>query len=194
MTNRLVLAALLVLPGVAPAASWKVDPAHSAASFTVRHLMISNVKGEFGKPSGAVEFDRADPSKTKIDATIDIATLTTREPDRDKHLKSPDFFDIEKFPVMKFRSTSVHAAGSGKLKLTGDLTIHGVTKEVTFDVDGPTPEIKDPWGNSRIGATATTKVNRKDFGLIWNKALDGGGVMIGDEVTVTLDVELVQAK
>jgi polyisoprenoid-binding protein YceI len=186
------MAAVLTLTSLASAASWEIDPAHSSATFSVRHMMISNVRGEFAKVTGNVVHDPKSPGAASVDATIDVSTLNTRELKRDADLKSENFFDVAKYPTMSFKSKKVAPAGTGKLKLTGDLTIHGVTKEVTFDVDGPTAEVKDPWGNIRIGASATTKINRKDFGMTWNKALDTGGVMVGDEVTITLDVEMVK--
>ena len=188
----LPLAGLLFGAGAAQASSWEIDGSHSSAQFAVRHLMVSNVRGEFGKVTGTVNFDEKDPSKSTVQATIDATTINTRDEKRDGHLKSPDFFDVAKFPTLSFKSKKVAAAGAGKFKVTGDLTIHGVTKEVVLDVEGPAPEKKDPWGNVKSGATATTKINRKDFGLTWNKSLDGGGVVVGDEVSITLDVELLK--
>lgn len=177
-----------VKPGIT---TWNIDPAHSNAQFSVRHMMISNVKGEFTKVSGKAQFDQHNPSAGfSVEATIDVSTINTREPDRDKHLKSPDFFDAEKYPTITFKSKRAQKSSDG-LKLTGDLTIHGVTREVTLDVEGPTPPTKDPWGNARIGASATTKINRKDFGLTWNQALETGGILVGDEIKITIDVELV---
>ena len=170
---------------------YQIDSAHSSAQFTVRHMMISNVRGEFGKVSGAVIYDAANPANSKADASIEVASINTREPQRDAHLKSADFFDVEKFPLIAFHSKEFSAHG-GEWKLKGDLTIHGVTHEVSLDVDGPTPEHKDPWGNLRIGATATGKLSRKDFGLTYNAALEAGGVLIGDEVKLTIDLEAVR--
>ena len=180
-------AALFVAPSLA--ATWNIDSAHSSAQFSVKHLMIATVRGEFSKMAGTIEFDGKSIASIKVDATIDATTVTTREPKRDAHLKSADFFDVEKFPTIIFKSKKAVAAGPGKFKLTGDLTMHGVTKEVTLDVDGPTTEIKDPWGNVKIGASATTKINRKEFGVSWNGNLDNGGVVVGDEVTITIDLE-----
>ena len=170
--------------------TWKIDPAHSNAQFSVRHLMISNVKGEFTQVSGQIDFDSQNPEALSAEATIDVSTINTREPDRDKHLRSADFFDVANFPAISFKSKKA-AKGHGGLKLTGDLTIHGITHEVTLDVQGPTTPVKDPWGNTRVGASATTKINRKDFGLTWNQALETGGVLVGDEIRITVDVELV---
>ena len=156
-------------PAVKPAiTTWNIDPAHSSAHFSVRHMMISNVRGEFTKVTGKAQFDPQNPSKGfSVEATIDVNTINTREADRDQHLKGPDFFDVEKYPSITFKSTGAEH-GARDLKLRGDLTIHGITREVTLDVEGPTPPTKDPWGNTRIGASATTKINRKDFGLTWN--------------------------
>jgi polyisoprenoid-binding protein YceI len=170
--------------------TWNVDPSHSNAQFSVRHLMISNVKGEFSKVTGQVRFDPDKPENLSAEASIDVSTINTREHDRDNHLKSPEFFDVEKYPTITFKSKSAER-GSDGLKLKGDLTIHGVTREVTLDVEGPTPPTKDPWGNIRAGASATAKINRKDFGLTWHQALETGGVVVGDEVKLTIDVELV---
>ena len=168
--------------------SWTIDSAHSAAQFSVRHLMVSTVRGDFSGLKGSVQFDPKDLSKTAVEATIDVATVNTREPNRDKHLKSADFFDVEKFPAMTFKSKSVAKAGNN-LRLTGDLTLHGVTRTVVFDVEGPTPEVNA--GRAiKSGATATAKISRKDFGMTWNRAIEAGGVTVGDEVTITIDVEL----
>jgi len=172
---------------------WNLDPAHTTAEFKVRHMMITNVKGQFKPVTGVVTIDEIDVTKSHVEASIDAATIDTREPDRDTHLKSADFLDVEKFPTLTFASTRVTRAGEGELKVEGDLAIHGVTKRVTFAVEGPTPPGKDPWGNTRIGFSATTKINRKDFGLTWNAALETGGILVGDEVTITLDVEAVKA-
>jgi polyisoprenoid-binding protein YceI len=177
---------------VAPQTQWQLDPAHSAAHFSVRHLMISNVRGEFTKLTGSAQINPADLAKSTVEVTIEAGSLSTREPQRDEHLRSPDFFDVAKFPTLTFRSKRIEALGPEDFKLTGDLTIHGVTKQVTFDVEGPTPSVKDPWGNVRAGITASTKVNRKDFGLVWNAVTEAGGVVVGDEVKITVDAELIQ--
>jgi len=168
--------------------TYQIDPAHSAAHFTVRHMMIANVHGEFSKVSGTFTNDPENPSNSSIDATIEVASLRTNDPDRDQHLKSPDFFDSEKYQQITFRSKSV-TAEDGELVVRGDLTIHGVTREVTLRVEGPSPEAKDPWGNVRVGATATGKINRKDFGLGWNVALEAGGVLVGEEVKMSIDAQ-----
>jgi polyisoprenoid-binding protein YceI len=153
--------------------------------------MISTVRGEFHGVNGTVVWDDGDPSKSSVNVTIDATTVDTQEPGRDSDLKSPNFFDVAKFPTITFKSTKVEAAGPGKLKVTGDLTIHGVTKQVVLDATAPKSPIKDPWGMTRTAASGSTKVNRKDFALVWNKNLDGGGVMIGDDVAITLDVEMI---
>jgi polyisoprenoid-binding protein YceI len=177
----------------AAATNYTIDPAHSAVHFKIRHMMISNVRGHFGKVSGSVRFDAAHPENSSVTAEIDVSTINTREPDRDAHLKSPDFFHVEQHPVMTFQSTKVTPAGSGEYKVTGNLTIRGVTKEVTMHVEGPTPEAKDPWGNTRSGAEAKLKINRKDFGLTWNQVLEAGGVLVGEEVEVDIEAELIKA-
>jgi len=171
--------------------TWKIDPAHSNAQFSVRHLMISNVKGEFTRVSGQVRFDPDRPQSLSVEATIDVGTINTREPDRDTHLKSADLFDVTNHPAITFKSQRAEKGPDG-LKVAGDLTIRGVTREVTLEVDGPTPPMKDPWGFTRVGASATTRINRKDFGLTWNQALETGGVLVGDEVRISIDVELVE--
>jgi len=172
--------------------AWRIDTAHSAAQFAVRHLMVSTVRGHFGKLSGSVVYDTANLAQASVEATVDVASVDTREPKRDAHLKSPDFFDVEKFPTMTFKSTKVERAGEGKLKLTGDFTLHGVTKQVVFDVEGPSAPIAGPGGSQRIGAAATAKISRKEFGMTWNRMIEAGGVTVGDEVTITLDLELVK--
>ena len=173
--------------------TWNIDPIHSHAEFKVRHLMISNVKGSFPKVSGALTLDDADLTQSQVEASIDVASIETRDAQRDGHLKSADFFDVEKYPKMTFKSTKVTVTDAEEGTVEGDLTIRDVTKPVVFKVEGPTPETKDPWGNMRIGAAATTKISRKEFGLTWNAALEAGGVMIGDEVTITIEVEFVKA-
>jgi polyisoprenoid-binding protein YceI len=173
--------------------TWNIDPVHSTAQFKVRHLMISNVKGEFTNLSGKLELDVANISNSRVEASIDAATINTREADRDTHLKSADFFDVEKFPKLTFKSDRISKKSDGELTVEGDLTIHGVTRKVIFDVEGPSSEAKDPWGNTRIGLSATTDINRKDFGLHWNAALEAGGVLVGEDVKITLDVEFIKA-
>jgi polyisoprenoid-binding protein YceI len=186
------LAAIFALPAPAATSTWQIDPQHSAAQFSVRHLAISTVRGGFSNVNGTVNFDDKDVSKSSVDVTIDVSTVDTREPNRDKDLKSDKFFDLAHFPAMTFKSKKVEQDGTGKLKITGDLTIRGVTKEVVLEVDGPTAAVKDPWGNQRAAVNATTKINRQDFGVKWNATMDNGGVVVGDEVSITIDAEMVQ--
>ena len=171
--------------------TYNIDTQHSSAQFKVRHMMIANVKGEFDKLSGTVEFDPANAALSSVEAKIDVNSISTRETDRDNHLKSADFFDAAQFPEIAFKSKKVAAAGSG-FKITGDLTIHGVTRPVTLSVEGPTPPQMDPWGNVRIGLEATTKIDRKDFGLTWNTALETGGILVGDTVHITIEAEFIK--
>jgi polyisoprenoid-binding protein YceI len=182
----------LTVPILASAATWTIDPDHSSVGFKVRHLMVSNVKGVFEKFTGTVELDDKDITKSRVEVTIDTNSINTSVQKRDEHLRSADFFDVSKYPAMTFVSKKVAKAGKDKLKVTGDLTLHGVTKEVVLAVEGPSKESKDPWGNVRRGASASTKINRKDFGLTWNKALETGGVVVGDEVIINLEVELIR--
>ena len=181
-------------PAAAPSvATYTIEPAHSSAHFKVRHLMIANVRGEFSKVSGTVKFDASNLVASSITAEIDVNSVNTREPDRDTHLKSADFFDAANYPTMKFQSKAVDADGPEAYKVTGDLTIRGVTHEVTLYVSGPTPEIKDPWGYTRRGAEAVTKISRKDYGLSYNPVLETGGVVVGDQIEISIEVELVKA-
>jgi polyisoprenoid-binding protein YceI len=175
-----------------PQITYEIDPVHSSVHFSVRHMMVSSVRGEFSKLSGVIKYDPQNPANSSVEATIDASSINTRDPQRDAHLKSADFVDVEKFPVITFRSKRIEAQQGGG-KITGDLTVHGVTREVTLDVEGPTPEIKDPWGKQRIGASATAKVNRKDFGLTWNQALEAGGLLVGDEVKGNIEIEAVRS-
>ena len=186
------LAAVLSLPAGAATSNWQIDPAHSAAQFSVRHLAISTVRGAFSKVTGTAVLDDQDISKSTVDVTIDVASIDTRQPDRDKDLKSDRFFDAANFPTITFKSKKVEQTAPGKLKVTGDLTIRGTTKEVVLDVDGPTAPVKDPWGNQRVAVNATTKVNRQDYGVKWNATMDNGGVVVGDDVSIVIDVEMVK--
>jgi polyisoprenoid-binding protein YceI len=189
IVRSLSLAACLLAPVLGEAATWELDPVHSSIAFSIRHMMISSVRGQFRTFSGTATGDPSKPADATIEATIDAASIDTGNEKRDTDLKSPNFFDVEKFPKITFKSKKIESAGPGKAKVTGDLTMHGVTKEVVLDVEGPTAPIKDPMGNTKAGAHATTKINRKDFGITWNKAMDGGGIMVGDDVDVTIDVE-----
>ncbi|HEY3446833.1 MAG TPA: YceI family protein [Myxococcales bacterium] len=185
-------AVLLSVPVQALAADYDIDSAHSQVGFAVKHLMVSTVKGEFGKVSGTVSYDPKKPEATVLDVTIDTTSINTREAKRDGHLKSPDFFDTEKFATATFKSTKVQSAGKGKLKVTGDLTIKGITKPVTLEVTGPSAEAKSPWGQTVIAASAIGKVSRRDFGMTWNKTLDGGGLLVGENVDLSIDAELIK--
>lgn len=194
MFNRArVIAAFIALVALVPvtgrADTYEIDASHTSVQFSVRHMMISNVRGEFTRLSGKAVGDVANPMAAVVEATIEAASIDTRNEERDDHLRRPDFLDAAKFPTLTFKSTKVEKAGGG-WKLTGDLTLHGVTKPVVLDVTNVTPPVKDPWGNTRIGAQATTKINRQDFGIVFNKALDGGGVLVGDEIAITIDVEV----
>ena len=171
---------------------WNIDPSHSHAEFKVRHLMISNVKGSFPKVSGVLTLDEDDLTKSRVEALIDVASVETRDAQRDGHLKSADFFDAEKFPTITFKSSNIDSTGGADYAVTGDLTIHGVTKSVTFAVEDVSEPSKDPWGNHRIGLSATTKINRKDFGLTWNRALETGGVLVGEEVSISLEIQFIK--
>lgn len=173
--------------------AWKIDPAHAVAEFKVKHMMISNVKGYFAKVSGVLTLDEADLANSHVEATIDATSIETRDPQRDAHLKSADFLDVEQYPTLTFKSGHIRRIHDGELAVEGDLTIHGVTRKVGFTVEGPTSPTKDPWGNTRLGISASTKINRKDFGLTWNAALETGGILVGEEVTITLEVEFVKA-
>jgi len=186
--------ALLMLPTLALAATWNIDSDHSSTGFKVRHLMVSNVKGTFGKVQGIVNVDDQDISRSNVSATIETVSVDTGVVKRDTHLRGPDFLDVEKYPTMTFVSTKVVKHGMNGLRVTGNLTLHGVTRPVVLDVEGPSQMSKDPWGNFRRGASATTTISRKDFGLTWNKALETGGVVVGDEITISLEVEMVKAK
>jgi len=185
------LALVLTLAPAAQAQTWTIDAGHSGAHFAVRHMMVSTVRGDMGKVSGSITYDGKNLAAAAVDATIDVTAISTRDEKRDAHLKSADFFDVATYPTMTFKSKKVVPGADGSFKLVGDLTMRGVTKEVTLDVEALRPTVK--MGNgSRTGTTATTKVNRQDFGIKWSRALDGGGVVVGDEVTVTIDLELIQ--
>jgi len=188
-----VAALVLASPSLAFAAEYVIDSAHSAAQFSVKHMMVSNVRGTFSKVTGTANIDEKDLTRSTVEAVIDATTVNTNEPKRDEHLRSADFFDTAKYPTITFKSTKVEKAGQN-LKVTGDLTLHGVTRPVVLDVEGFTTEAKDQWGNTKRGGTATTKINRKHFGLGWNSVLETGGVAVGEEVAITLDLELNKKK
>jgi polyisoprenoid-binding protein YceI len=173
--------------------TWKIDPAHSAAEFKVKHMMISNVKGKFHGISGVLSLNEADITKSTVEASIPLSGLTTGDEQRDGHLKSQDFFEIEKYPAMTFKSTEVRKAGSTEFAVVGELNLHGVSRNVSFAVEELSAPGKDPWGNMRLGLEATTRINRKDFGLTWNSALETGGVLVGDDVNITLDIQFIKS-
>ena len=187
MTNTTTLAA-----SQTSTTTWTIDPAHSIAEFKVKHMMIANVKGQFSKVSGSLFLDEANLANSHIETSIEAASIHTRDEQRDAHLKSADFLDVDKFPTLNFRSAAIDIIQDGELSVEGDLTIHGITHKVRFAVEGPTPPTRDPWGNTRVAISAVTKINRKDFGLTWNAALETGGILVGDDVTITLDVEFVK--
>lgn len=188
----LLVSSLTLLPTLAMAATWQIDPSHANIEFKVKHLMVAYVKGVFAKVEGTIEADDADLSKARVSVTIDTASINTNNAKRDEHLRSPDFFDVANFPAMTFVSKQIVAGGGTVSQVIGDLTIRGVTREVTLEVAELTPAIKDPWGNQRRGASASALINRKDFGLTWNKLLEAGGVAVGDEVKISLDLELIK--
>lgn len=192
MIATLGLAMVICGPGLAATSTWKLDPQHSSAQFSVRHMAISTVRGAFSKVTGTVLYDDQDATKSSVEVSIDASTVDTREPARDKDLRSDHFFDVEHFPAITFKSTKVEQVSPGKLKVTGNLTIRGVTKEVALDVDGPTAPVRDPYGNQRAAVNATTRINRQDFGVKWNATMDNGGVVVGDEVNITIDAEMIK--
>jgi polyisoprenoid-binding protein YceI len=187
------IALLASLSALAQTSNWNIDPAHSTAQFTVRHMGISNVTGNFTKLTGSVVLNEKDITQSQVSANIDVSSVDTRVEMRDKDLRSPNFFDVEKYPTIEFKSKRIVSSG-GKLQVIGDLTIHGTTREVTLDGDGPTPELTDPWGNSRRGFSATTTINRKDFNLVYNNLLKTGEAVIGDNVKIQIDAEMVKKK
>ena len=189
----LLTALIASFPALAQTVNWNIDPAHSTAQFTVRHLGISNVTGNFTKVTGTVALNDKDITQSQVSSSIDVNSINTRVEARDKDLKSPNFFDVEKYPTIEFKSKRI-VNSSGKLQAIGDLTIHGTTREVTLDVDGPTPELTDPWGNSRRGISATTTINRRDFNLVYNNLLKTGEAVVGDNVKIQIDAEMVKKK
>jgi len=189
----LALALFLALSATAQTSTWTIDPKHSTAQFTVRHLAISNVSGNFTNVTGTIDLNEKDITQSQVSAVIDVSSVDTRVSDRGKDLRSPNFFDVEKYPTIEFKSKRIVNSG-GKLQVIGDLTMHGTTREVTLDVDGPTPELNDPWGNVRRGFSASTTLNRKDFGLTYNHALKTGEAVVGDNVKIQIDLELIKKK
>ena len=190
--RSMILFYVLLIPVFTDAATWQIDPAHSSVGFMIRHLTVSNVKGNFNKAQGVVMIDDQDITSLRVEISIDASSVDTGHAQRDEHLRGPDFFDVAKYPTITFVSKKVSKTDMNRLRVEGELTIHGVTKAITVEVEGPTSEIKDPWGNFRRGATATSKINRRDFGITWNKVLDTGGLVVGDEVNIYVEVELVR--
>ena len=190
MTTATANATNAAAPGTVT--TWKIDPAHSAAEFKVRHMMISNVKGKFSGLSGVLKLDETDYTHATVEASIPVSSVNTGDEKRDGHLQSADFFDAEKFPAMTFKSTNIDSTGGADYEVTGDLTIHGVTKSIVLKVEDVSQPSKDPWGNHRLGLSGSAKINRKDFGVSFNSALETGGVLVGEEVTITLDVEFIK--
>src|ERR1700751_4045249 len=189
----LAICTLLATIASAQTSTWTIVPNHSTAQFTVRHLAISNVSGNFTKMTGSIVLNEKDLTQSQVNAVIDASSVDTRVADRDKDLRSPNFLDVEKYPTLEFKSKRIVNSG-GKLQMIGDLTLHGTTREVTLDVDGPTPELSDPWGNVRRGFSATTTINRKDYGVVWNNTLKTGEAVVGDNVKIQIDVEIVRKK
>ncbi|MBF0330034.1 MAG: YceI family protein [Nitrospirae bacterium] len=194
--KKLVLFALLLfvfaLPSLGLASTWQIDGDHSTVGFSVKHMMITNVKGVFERFSGKIVIDETNIAKSSVKAVIETGSINTRIQKRDDHLRSSDFLDTAVFPTMTFVSKKITASGKERLKITGDLTLHGITREVVLDVENLTEPVKDPWGKIRRGASATTKINRRDYGLTWNKAIETGGVLVGDEVAITIEIEMIK--
>jgi len=186
-------AALLLAPALAAASTWQIDPAHSSVQFAIRHLMVSTVRGTMGKVSGTLTLDETDVTRSTVTATVDASGIDTREAKRDEHLRSPEFLDTKKYPTITFTSTKVEKIEDGRYQVSGDLTLRGVTKPVVLTVEGSPAPINDPFGNTKLGGTAKTRINRQEFGVAWSKKLDAGGVVVGDDVDITIDVELVKA-
>ena len=177
-------------PTAATGTKWSIDPAHTSVTFGVRHMMVSTVRGEFQKVTGTVTWDPAQPEATTIEASLDVASINTREAQRDAHLKSADFLDVEKYPTIEFRSRGIGRSMAGGVEIVGELTIHGTTRVITLQVEGPTPEYKNPWGQTVMGASAKTTIKRSEFGMTWNTVLEAGGLLVGDDISIQLDVEL----
>jgi len=192
ITSIILTVALFIFPSMATASTWQIDPVHTNIQFSVRHMMISNVKGVFHKFTGAFEIDDKDITKSKASSVIDVNSIDTGIEKRDEDLRSANFFDVAKYPTMTFVSKRFSRTGANKFKMIGDLTIHGITREVALDIEGLETVVKDPWGNMRRGVTMTTKINRKDFGLTYNKVLETGGVVVGDEVAINIEVEMIK--
>jgi polyisoprenoid-binding protein YceI len=190
--RHIIVLLIVAQAALAQAVSWRIDTLHSSAQFSVKHMMISTVRGQFGGVKGTVVYDPKNPAATSVEATIDCSTVNTGEPKRDADLKTAEFFDVKKYPVMTFRSKRVDVAGEGKLKVTGDLTINAVTREVVLDLEGPSPQVRDTQGREKIGVSGETKISRKQFGILYNPVLESGGVVVSDEVKIALEIELIK--
>ena len=186
------LLALLAPALCAQVTSWRIDPLHSSAQFSVRHMMISTVRGQFGGVQGSVLYDSKNPAASSVEATISTSTVNTGQSERDADLKTAEFFDVERYPVMKFKSTRIESAGPGKLKMTGDLTINAITRRVVLDIEGPSMPVRDTQGRDKVGVSGTTKISRKEFGILYNPLLESGGVVVSDEVSILLEIELIR--
>jgi polyisoprenoid-binding protein YceI len=189
-----ILATALVVPSLTVASTWNLDSAHSSAQFAVRHLMVSTVRGNLGTVSGVLNLDESDITKSSLEATIDAAGIDTRDAKRDEHLRSPDFLDTAKYPTITFKSTKIEQVTPTSYKVTGDLTMHGVTKPAVLTVEGSPKPMTDPFGKTRMGGSATTTITRQNFAINWSKSLDGGGLVVGNDVDVTIDIEVTQQK
>jgi polyisoprenoid-binding protein YceI len=176
------------------ATQYEIDPAHSSLQFSVRHMMVSNARGTFSGVKGTVTYDPANPSALSVNATVDASSINSNDAQRDAHLKSADFFDVAQYPTITFKSSKAEKKGDGEYSISGDLTLHGVTKPVTLQVEEVTEQTKDPWGNQRLGASVKTKLKRSEFGLTWNTALETGGVVVGDEVKLDFEIQMIKAK
>jgi polyisoprenoid-binding protein YceI len=192
IARLIALALVLATPSLAAASTWKIDPAHSAAHFAVKHLVVSTVRGDMGPVSGTVVLDEADPTKSTVTASVDATAINTRDAKRDEHLRSPDFLDTAKHPTVTFTSSKIEKVADGQYKVTGDLTLRGVTKPVVLTVEGSPTPVRDPFGNTKLGGSATTRIDRQDFGIAWSKSLDAGGLVVGDTVDITIDLELTK--
>ncbi|NTU93670.1 MAG: polyisoprenoid-binding protein [Chlorobiaceae bacterium] len=190
--NLMVALSTMVSPALVAASTWSIDASHSTVAFKIRHLMVSNVTGGFNKYTGVVEIDDRDVTKSKVNVTIDANSINTNEPKRDEHLRSADFFDTARYPTITFASKRWAVGTNGAMKVTGNLTMHGVTREVALNVEPFSNEVRDPWGHIRRGTSASAVINRQDFGINWNKSLDAGGVTVGDEVNVMLEIEMIR--
>jgi polyisoprenoid-binding protein YceI len=194
LKTALVVLGLVAIPSAlhAQGTSWRIDPLHSSAQFSVRHMMISTVRGQFGGVKGSVLYNSKNPKASSVEATIDCSTVNTGEPKRDSDLKTAEFFDVQHYPVMTFKSKRVDSAGRGKLKMTGELTINAITRQVVLNIEGPTQPVKDTQGREKIGVRGVTKISRKEYGILYNPVMETGGVAVSDEVSIILEIELIR--